>query len=365
MLKKEPPQWSTAQSKAVKFLKEKLQNLPPLQIPSDGKRILRTDASDKYWGAILFNDKEGKGQLCGYKSGRFSDAEIHYHSTFKEILAVKKAISKFEFHLIGHHFLVEMDMSSFPQMIKFKQKIIPNPQLLRWAEWFLKYSFDCKHIKGKTNVLADLLTRPNPNHTQIMIYRASSSQPTKPAKKPKENPESTFNIPSNLNPEFPSEVYRLVLENKFHYKTRDMIFEYQLEVFRNYGGLLLNPFRLHPDYPFIHPIHFEIAEVPDEFKWLLWYFTHIYQVAIQFVLPDLQYFIDQAINGTEPLSLRNLATILKWFFPLSHWKDMIERATAQNEGYFVIIIFYKPQYFLQHGNAKHLGSFPSAHIHSI
>ncbi|KAK8579604.1 hypothetical protein V6N12_069919 [Hibiscus sabdariffa] len=211
MLKKDPPQWSKAQTKVVKILKEKLQHLPPLQIPSKGKRILQTDASDKYWGAILFEEKQGKRQLCGYKSGRFSDAEIHYHFTFKEILAVKKGISKFEFHLIGHHFLVEIDMSS--QIIKFKQKIIPNPQLLRWTEWFSKYSFDYKHIKGKTNVLADLLTRPKQNQTQtIMMYRHSSS---KPPKRPKENPETAFNILPNLNPEFPPEVYRLVLKTNF------------------------------------------------------------------------------------------------------------------------------------------------------
>ncbi|KAK8556665.1 hypothetical protein V6N12_003062 [Hibiscus sabdariffa] len=306
MLKKDPPQWSKAQTK--------------------------TDTSDKYWGAILFEEKQGKRQLCGYKSDRFSDAEIHYHSTFKEILAVKKGISKFEFHLIGHHFLVEMDMSSFPQMIKFKQKIIPNPQLLRWVEWFSKYSFDCKHIKGKTNVLADLLTRPKQNQTQtIMMYQPSSSKPSKPPKRPKENPETAFNIPPNLNPEFPPEVYRLVLENQFHSKAREMIFEYQLDIFRYYGGLMLKPFGLHPDYPFIHPIHFEITEVPDEVKWLLWYFTHIYHVAIQFVLPNLQNFITQAIQGTDPPITRNLATILQWFFPLSHWKSMLEQAVAESE----------------------------------
>lgn len=100
MLKKDAPPWKDAQTKAVKVLKEKLQQLPPLQIPSDGKRILQTDASDKYWGAVLFEENYGKRQLCGYKSGRFSNAEMHYHSTFKEILAVKKGISKFEFHLI-------------------------------------------------------------------------------------------------------------------------------------------------------------------------------------------------------------------------------------------------------------------------
>ncbi|KAK9003267.1 hypothetical protein V6N11_060831 [Hibiscus sabdariffa] len=174
-----------------------------------------------------------------------------------------------------------MDMSSFPQMIKFKQKIIPKPQLLRWAEWFSKYSFDCKHIKGKTNVLADLLTRPKQNQTHaIMMYRPSSSKPSRPPNRPKENHETAFNIPPNLNPEFPPEVYRLVVEKQFHSKAREMIFEYQLDIFRNYGGLMLKPFGLHPDYPFIHPIHFDITEVPDEVKWLLWYFTHIYHVAM-------------------------------------------------------------------------------------
>ncbi|KAK8532363.1 hypothetical protein V6N12_053806 [Hibiscus sabdariffa] len=126
---------------------------------------------------------------------------------------------------------------------------------------------------------------------------------------------------------------------------------------------MLNPFVLHPDYPFIHPIHFEITEVPDEVKWLLWYFTHLYQVAIQFVLPDLQYFIDEAIKGIAPAITRNLVVILKWFFPLTHWKDILKE--AEKQGHFVIIIFYKPQYFIQHGNAKQLGSFPSANAHSI
>ncbi|KAK8516554.1 hypothetical protein V6N12_038794 [Hibiscus sabdariffa] len=261
---------SKKQTMAVRVLKEKLQQLPPLQIPSDEKRILQTDASDKYWGAILFEERDGKRPICGYKSGRFSEAEIHYHSTFKEILAVKKGINKFEFHLIGCHFLVEMDMSSFPQMLKFKQKIIPNPQLLRWAEWFSKYSFDCKHIKGKSNTLADFLIRPNSiskDHNQkIMMFRPSSS---KPSKKNKSIQKSAFDIPPNLNPDFPPEVYRLVLENQFHPKARVMIFEYQLNLFQEFGGLMLKPFGLHPDYPFIHPIFFEFTEIPDELKWLL------------------------------------------------------------------------------------------------
>ena len=60
--------------------------------------------------------------ICGYKSGAFKPSELHYHSTFKEILAVKHGIEKFQFHLLGHNFLVEMDMSSFPKCSSSKGK---------------------------------------------------------------------------------------------------------------------------------------------------------------------------------------------------------------------------------------------------
>ena len=40
MLKRQPPPWSQEKTAAVKKLKEIMQTLPPLQIHSDGKRIL-------------------------------------------------------------------------------------------------------------------------------------------------------------------------------------------------------------------------------------------------------------------------------------------------------------------------------------
>lgn len=69
----------------------------------------------------------GKRQICGHKSGTFSPVKRHYHSTFKEILAVKRGIEKFQFHLVGRSFLVEMDSSSFPKMLQFKQKYSLTP----------------------------------------------------------------------------------------------------------------------------------------------------------------------------------------------------------------------------------------------
>ncbi|GJS28649.1 putative reverse transcriptase domain, viral movement protein [Tanacetum coccineum] len=106
MLKKNPPQWTSRQTEAVKAIKCLAEKMPPLKIPaSSEKRILQTDASDECWGAVLLvQDNNNKRHVCGYKSGTFKASEHHYHSTFKEILAVKRGIEKFLFHLIGHEF---------------------------------------------------------------------------------------------------------------------------------------------------------------------------------------------------------------------------------------------------------------------
>ena len=117
LLKKSPLEWNFVHTEAIQQLKKLAEKLPLLQIPGQGKRILQTDASDEYWAVALFEEVNGKRSICSYKSGAFKPLELHYHSTFKEILVVKHGIEKFQFHLLGHNFLVEMDKSSFPKML--------------------------------------------------------------------------------------------------------------------------------------------------------------------------------------------------------------------------------------------------------
>ena len=62
---------------------------PPLKIPTTGQRILQTDASDKYWSAILLENSGEKESYYAHASGQFKDAEKNYHVIYKEILAVK------------------------------------------------------------------------------------------------------------------------------------------------------------------------------------------------------------------------------------------------------------------------------------
>lgn len=51
-------------------------------------------ANDEYWATILFEEKDLKCSICGYKNGKFKPSKARYHSTFKEILAVKIEIEK-------------------------------------------------------------------------------------------------------------------------------------------------------------------------------------------------------------------------------------------------------------------------------
>ncbi|KAH9671278.1 hypothetical protein KPL70_017307 [Citrus sinensis] len=168
MLKKQCPPWGPAQTEAVKQLKVIAQAPPPLRIPTSGQRILQTDANDDYWSAILLEDINGVRHFCAHASGQFKDSEKNYHVIYKEILAVKYGIKKFEFHLISHKFLINMDNSSFPRIFDFKNKLLPDKQLLSLKTWFAKYDFTVQHIKGNQNLIPDFLTRPAINKPALI-----------------------------------------------------------------------------------------------------------------------------------------------------------------------------------------------------
>ncbi|KAH9698107.1 hypothetical protein KPL71_023885 [Citrus sinensis] len=128
LLKKNPISWDSSHTTVVQQLKQIAQNLPKLKIMTYGKRILQIDDSDTSWGALLLEQIEKKEYLIGHASGHFSPAQQHYHTIYKEILAVKNGIKKFEYHLLGHRFLIRLDNSSFPKVLQFKEWFSPIPQ---------------------------------------------------------------------------------------------------------------------------------------------------------------------------------------------------------------------------------------------
>ncbi|MCP4366194.1 MAG: hypothetical protein GY800_12980, partial [Planctomycetes bacterium] len=77
----------------------------------------------------------------------------------KEALAAVWAIDKqFSKYLLGHYFIVESDQSSLTVILsRFSSRT--SQRIQRWMEKLHKYDFDCRHMKGTDNKVADFLSR--------------------------------------------------------------------------------------------------------------------------------------------------------------------------------------------------------------
>ena len=117
-----------------------------------------------------------------------------------------------------------MDMCSFPKALQFKQKIIPNPQLLRWANWFSQYTFEVKHIKGKSNIVANFFSKPPPKPTSFLMF-----------------------IPEPLH--YPPDLFSIPIPWQKEDLERNQI-NHEIEGVKCYGGSILNSLGVNPQYLF-------------------------------------------------------------------------------------------------------------------
>jgi len=331
MLKKEPPSWSETQTKSIQQIKAKVTQLPPLEIPSDGIRILQTDASDQFWGAILFEKKGDKTSICGYKSGKFKDSETHYHSTFKEILAVKYGIEKFQFHLIGHRFIIQTDLKAFPRMLNFKAKKIPHPQLLRLQEWFSQFDFHVEHIPGQKNFLADFLSRPrNPD---IPVIAMVNPFPTHPPVYP---PTWT---PDHLHSARKDELLK-----------QSLLFHQSQTI--QHEGFCLYGLPVHHDYPFYTLFEWlPNQNFPPDLYYFLWYLLEKYSFGISFPILPLFSWFRSLHPADSPLRL-----FLTQFKSFPQWVEILEsllpRKMVLKNISHVIIIFSRTNFLVTERHAK-------------
>jgi len=303
MLKKEPPPWGDEQTKAIRELKRIAQNPPALKIPGSGTRILQTDASDHFWGAVLLEDDGTRQQYCGHASGQFKDSEKHYHTTYKEALAVKNGIKKFDFHLRGHHFEVHMDNSSFPKILEFKNKMPPDPQILRLKDWFSRYDFSFKHIKGKTNLIPDFLSRPN---NPIQMISTTKEFNMIFMMDPLPNMAKTRKeYPPDFNPTTITEIHQYARSRYFYFLHETMKFK------------PVKPFMFDPNTQGICEIFCRVGfDLCEPSLWAIWCKT------VQHPVPIAIKTLDAYRILTDPHKQDYLFwTLLEWFSPIPWWRS--------------------------------------------
>lgn len=117
--------------------------------------ILTTDASDYALGAVLSQIQNGVDRPISFASRTLSDRESGYATNEKEALAIIWSVKKFTPYLFGKKFTLVTDHKPLT-FIKTSDK---NPKILRWRLDLEAFDYDIVYKEGKTNVVADALSR--------------------------------------------------------------------------------------------------------------------------------------------------------------------------------------------------------------
>ncbi|SDA02212.1 BZ3500_MvSof-1268-A1-R1_Chr7-3g09563 [Microbotryum saponariae] len=122
------------------------------------KMYLFTDASRVGIGACLASGPNRSQAIpTRFFSAKFTGAQLNYHVTDKEFLAVVSACRAFEQHLIGYPFVIVTDHQAL-RTIK-TQKLRQTPRHIRMCLELSRFDFEFEFIAGKNNTLADSLSR--------------------------------------------------------------------------------------------------------------------------------------------------------------------------------------------------------------
>lgn len=152
-----PVKWSLKCEQSFVALKNAMCSFPVLCSPDFQKRfVVQTDASDVGLGAVLLQGDEGEERPVLYLSRKLEPRETRYSTIEKEGLAIKWALESLRYYLLGREFDVETDHRALSWINTMKDR---NARITRWYLDLQPFNFRIRHKPGKTNILADYLSR--------------------------------------------------------------------------------------------------------------------------------------------------------------------------------------------------------------
>jgi len=131
----------------------------------EGKYRVETDVLGHAIGGVLSQEQEGKWKPIAFLSRMMQPAKRNYKIYDKELLAIVDALTKWRQYLLDakEPFKVWTDHKN----LKYFRK--PHKLNGQQAQWYLKlqdYDFTLKHIPGKMNMKADILSRKEQVNTK-------------------------------------------------------------------------------------------------------------------------------------------------------------------------------------------------------
>ncbi|CAI5701508.1 unnamed protein product [Peronospora effusa] len=107
--------------------------------------------------ALMQFDDEGRERVVSYQSRQMNPAEKNYPVHDKELLVMRYALIKFRLHLLGEStFALYTDHASLRTAMKSPHL---SQRMARWLSFISEYNFVVHYKPGKTNILADALSR--------------------------------------------------------------------------------------------------------------------------------------------------------------------------------------------------------------
>nr|GEU63365.1 reverse transcriptase [Tanacetum cinerariifolium] len=163
LLEKETPfNFSKECIESFNKLKKKLTESPILVAPDwDLPFEIMCDASDYAVGAVLGKRKTNHFQPIHYASKNMTDAQAHYTTMEKELLAVVYAFKKLRPYLVLSKTIVYMDHLALKYILA---KQDTKPRLLWWILLLQKFDVIIRDKKGAKNLAVDHLSRLDNPH---------------------------------------------------------------------------------------------------------------------------------------------------------------------------------------------------------
>lgn len=176
--------WTAEQQSAFDKLKMFLTTAPILrQADSQKPYIVKTDASNYALGAVLVQGEGKDEHPVEFASRLLTPAERNYSTTEREALAVVWALSKFRGYIEGLPITVITDHQALKWLMSLRS---PTGRLARWALQIQAYDITIKYTPGRTNVVADTLSRPVCDKTSSAECGVCSVEVEMPKRSPTE-----------------------------------------------------------------------------------------------------------------------------------------------------------------------------------
>ncbi|KAM0735252.1 Retrovirus-related Pol polyprotein from transposon 17.6 [Formica fusca] len=152
--------WTPSQENAFNSLKRELLKEPVLQYPNFKEPfLLTTDASGYAIGGVLSQGQIGKDLPISYISRTLNEVEGRYSTIEKECLAVVYCVTYFRHYLYGRKFTILTDHKPLVWLHSIKD---PSSRLWKWRLKLSEYEYEIQYKTGKTNVVANALSRNPP-----------------------------------------------------------------------------------------------------------------------------------------------------------------------------------------------------------